>query len=154
MKRFASLLTFSPGQNPEAAQKQAQANFANEVRQSRLLLRIPNTPLPQTGICLILGVATYALPELSLLDEIDASLGGGNGTAPTVHVFNVLDCPDMAAFRQYIPGLDTVFETPILALVVNGQIVKQVSGLAAVKDELRNQHLLDTMKRAASATGN
>jgi hypothetical protein len=143
MKRFTSLLQYSSGQNPAIAQKQARMNFANEVRQSKLSLRSPSVPLPHTGTYVILGIASYSVQELNLLDEVDMTLESRNGEMPSVTVFDVLDCPRMENFDSFIPGFDSVYQTPILGLAIDGQIVQRVSGLANVEEALRRLHVLD-----------
>ncbi|HTU27194.1 MAG TPA: hypothetical protein VMF30_17435 [Pirellulales bacterium] len=142
MTRFADILTVRSGDDPVEAQRQARQRFPAQVGQSRLSLRSPTVPVPSAGVHLILGVASYSPRELGLLDEVDATLGGDNGRAADVAVFDVLDCQQASDFQKFIPGLPPVYETPVVGVIAGGKLVESAAGLDEVEGVLRRHNVL------------
>ena len=141
MNTFASLLKYRKGKPPSEAQDRARSGFAGRVSQSKLRLRTPSVPIPQLGRLFIIGVASYASDELSLLDELEGALEDSQLNADT-EVFDILDCQDMGDFARFIPGVNGVYRTPVVGVVSDGRLVDQATGLDDVKSTLHRFSVL------------
>ena len=95
-----------------------------------------------------MGIASYSSGEMRLLDEIDAALEVANGTAPVVSVFDVLDCNEMSDFGRFITGIRSVYETPIIGVAMDGQIIEQATGLANVEKLLQRFNVPNSGERS------
>jgi hypothetical protein len=144
MNRFSSLLKFRKGKSPADAQARAHEEFPKRISRSRLKLRSPGESIPRIGRHFIIGVATYSAPELALLDQIEAILNQGEPQAMDVEVFDVLECKTMSDFEAFIPGIDSVYRTPILGVMSDGKLIDQATGLAEVAAVLHRFHLLSS----------
>ncbi|HEV3144311.1 MAG TPA: hypothetical protein VGZ47_10530 [Gemmataceae bacterium] len=100
---------------------------------SHLRLWQPGDPVVAVPIRVLVGVATYSALDLRLLEIIDRKLeeASRNGATLHVEVFNVLECRDQADFEKYIPGIGTVFQTPVVGIWENGVLVHRATGAAA-----------------------
>jgi hypothetical protein len=143
MNLFSSLLKYSEGKNPAAAQKKARSGFAKAVSRSRLSLRTPSVPIPRSGRHFILGVALYSMEELKLLDELDQSLRSAEAPPPEIQVFDVLECQQISDFGKFVPGIDDVYRTPVIGVLIDGKLVDQATGVSDVVDVLRRFSVLD-----------
>jgi hypothetical protein len=139
---FSSLLEFCAGQLPGKTQEVARKEFAKRIDGSRLALRRPVGPIQQSGIQIVIGVATYSEPELALLDQLDASLHRGTDGKVRVEVFDVLECTQMDDFQKFIPGVNSVYRTPVVGVIADGKLVGQATGLADVKETLARFNIL------------
>jgi hypothetical protein len=137
MSKFTSLLKFTQGQLPAAAQELAHERFPGTVFGSGLRLRRPFEPIPPQGRHFIIGVASYSPPELQLLDDLETSLHQPGSISNDFEVFDVLDCHEMSDFARFIPGIAEVYRTPVLGIIIDGTLVQQASGLEDVKSALR-----------------
>src|SRR5437773_344288 len=108
MKRFSSLL--EPRSEITVAQQQRDAGerLAGLLRESRLRTWQPGDPVCNRGRRLLLGVASYSMADLALLDTLNEADGQGS-TWPGLEVFNVLDCQSVPDFEKYVPGIGKVF---------------------------------------------
>jgi hypothetical protein len=143
MSPFSSLLKYRKGKPPADAQAKAHEEFAGKVSQSRLKLRSPDKAIPDTGRHFIIGVATYSIPELELLDNLEDSLGTAVREVSDVQVFDVLDCKTMTDFGRFIPGVSSVFRTPVIGVIIDGRLVDQATGLPDVETALHRFHVLN-----------
>jgi hypothetical protein len=143
MSCFSSLLKFRKGKSPADAQAKAHDDFARAVAQSRLKLRSPDKPIPETGRRFIIGVATYSAPELELLDKVEQHLERSDAKAFDVEVFDVLGCNSMSDFAAFIPGIDGVYRTPILGVISGGKLIDHATGLSDVVSTLHRFHVLN-----------
>jgi hypothetical protein len=96
---------------------------------------------------LLLGVASYSLYDLYLLDTlVEAGVGHTNvrpastegGVAPadksvSVDVFSVHDCRRQEDFDEYVPGLTPVLQSPVVGLWREGKLVEKAVGAAGRK---------------------
>jgi hypothetical protein len=141
---FAELLQLSGGSGllgPGRAQSEAHRNFALSVSGSKLQDRKPEELIPSDGIYVVIGVATYAPPELELLDEVDAAHCGWCSNA-RVAVFDVLNCQRVTDFDRYIPGIGDVAQTPVAAVWERGTRVDTAEGLHRTRELLRKHGIL------------
>jgi hypothetical protein len=143
MSHFSSLLKYRKEKPPADAQAKAHEDFPTRVSQSRLKLRSPGEPIPGTGRHFIIGVATYSAPELELLDKVEASLAKAKPETVDVEVFDVLACKTMSDFAAFIPCIDDVYRMPIIAVISDGRLIDQATGLADVVTTLHRFHVLN-----------
>jgi hypothetical protein len=143
VKTFSSLLSYRRGHSPADAQKKARSAFPRKVSQSRLTLRNPEQPIPPSGRHFIIGVATYSADELGLLDELDRGLEAERRDSADIAVFDVLDCERMTDFQRYIPGIDGVYDTPVIGVMMDGKLIDRAAGLSQVVSTLRRFNVMD-----------
>ncbi len=141
MNTFSSILKYSEGKPPGQAQKRARSDFPKQVIRSRLKLRDPAKPIPDAGKRFVLGVASYSADELSMLDQLDRVLQ--DRTDEVIEVFDVLNCEQMSDFEKFIPGIESVYRTPVLGVIVNGKLIARATGLQDVLGTLQLFNLLD-----------
>jgi hypothetical protein len=113
------------------------------VSRSRLKLRSPGKPIPDTGRHFIIGVATYSAPELELLDKVEEQLGRSEAEALDVEVFDVLACKNMSDFAAFIPGIDGVYRTPVVGVLSGGKLIDHATGMPDVMSTLHRFHVLN-----------
>jgi len=143
MSKFSSLLKYRKGKSPSEAQKKARSDFPRQVLQSKFKLRKPSVPISESGKHFIIGIATYAAPELGLLDHLQESLRNGKSGMPDVEVFDVLDCKNLGDFEKFIPGIDGVQRTPVMGVISDGKLIDHANGLAEVMNSLRRFNVLN-----------
>jgi hypothetical protein len=143
MKTFSSLLEYREGKTPSDAQAKARSGFPRKVSQSKLRLRAPGDPLPETGRHFIVGVASYSADELALLDQLQDFLENAKVQGIDVEVFDVLSCGQVGDFEKFIPGIGGVYRTPIIGVISDGKLIDHASGLSDVGKTLRRFKLLD-----------
>lgn len=125
MNTFESLLDRTPEESPAETQRRAREAFPNLVNDEFarwFYLRKPDTYVPDQGLELILGVATYSLYDLRLLDEIVEAQRGGVFRPRRVGVFDILECKKMTDVHRYLPSVDAIASTPVLATYSSGRI--------------------------------
>jgi hypothetical protein len=103
--------------------------FPSAVAGSPLRLWSPGDPIPRQGQWLLVGVATWSAHDMQLLDAVSQALEGGP-TGLAVSVFNVANCQSADAFEVYVPGVGSVFHTPVVGLWSEGKLVEKASGRA------------------------
>ncbi|HET6882472.1 MAG TPA: hypothetical protein VFI31_20060 [Pirellulales bacterium] len=141
MNTFADLLTAKPPFDPADLQFRAQQSFPSRVSQSHLLMRKPCSPIPNTGIFVVIGAASYSPMELQLLDDVDAAHLNWHNQAQ-VAVFDVLDCQTTADFEKYLPGVGSVAQSPVVAIWEDGRLAAKQTGLRMVREVLQERHIL------------
>ena len=107
MKRFSSLLEPRSEMSVGQQQRDAAEQLAGLLRESRLQLWQPGDPVPNRGRRILLGVASYSLPDLALLDTLNEADEQGS-IWPRLDVFNVLQCQSIQDFERYVPGIGKV----------------------------------------------
>ncbi|MFL5241091.1 MAG: hypothetical protein ACJ8FY_03200 [Gemmataceae bacterium] len=120
-------------------------HFPSHVSESKFKLRDPSDPIAQSGKRFILGVAIYSATEMSLLDQLEKSLDNGKSETPDVEVFDVLDCKSMSDFEKYIPGINGVYRTPVIGVILDGKLIDYATGLSDVKETLHRFNVLDEL---------
>lgn len=79
----------------------------------------------------MIGVATYSLDELRLLDVLESKLSNQAGRSETIHLFDVSACSEMGDFELYIPAIGKVFQTPVVGLWEDGVLRYKAQGASA-----------------------
>ncbi len=129
MTRFSSLL--EPRSETSVAQQQRDAGeqLAALLGESRLHPWQPGDPILNRGPRILLGVASYSVADLALLDTLNEALGLGSGW-PRLDVFNVLECRSIQDFEKYVPGIGKVFQTPVVGYWEEGLLKEKAWGKA------------------------
>ncbi len=109
----------------------AEQLFPVLIQQSRLHLWRPGDPIAASRRLLV-GVATWSLYDLSLLELLDLVLNRGCSAVDRIDVFNS-DRVERGDFEEYIPGLGKVVGTPVAALWQDGIIGDKGFGWRAIR---------------------
>jgi hypothetical protein len=126
MNRFLenSQSALRAGGHPDPA-AEADRLFPEIVRQSPLHLFAPGDPIPKSGMFILIGVATWSMYDLHLLDVVCSR------QSPAVaSVFNTAGVTQDQLGRL-VPGIGPVFHTPVLGVWRDGQVAEVSSGAAA-----------------------
>ena len=119
--------------------ERAKTLFYILIQQSRLHIWSPGDPIDR-GRRLLVGVATWSISDLSLLDVLDQVLTEGCSGLDRIDVFD-LDRVEERDFEKYVPGLRKVVGTPVAGYWENGildvkgfgwQAIRLTSGLVGV----------------------
>lgn len=131
MNRFAELFRRRTAPPPgQIYADDRSAVFPEVVSHSpRLRLWDKNAGVPSSGRFLLVGVATWSGYDMKLLDVLESTPGGPE----VIGVFDTADCRSNEDFEARIPGIGTVFQTPVVGLWENGHLVASASGHAARK---------------------
>lgn len=122
---LSSLLWRSPTDGA-AAQRRVDELFPSVAAAQAFRNWAPGDPVDDHGQRLLIGVATWSAPDMQFLDSLAAS-----PPPITIDVFTVAECRSMADFERYVPGIGTVFHTPVVGLWRDGQLVSTASGFPA-----------------------
>jgi hypothetical protein len=91
-----------------------------------------NDPIPQRGLRLLIGVATWSGYDMRLLDVIaEAPPPSDPSAAPLIHLFNTADCKEPGDFKKYIPKLRGVSQTPVVGVWRDGRLYEAKEGYEA-----------------------
>jgi hypothetical protein len=131
MSKFHDLLQARADVPVGEQQESARKSFPLVVSKSRYNLWSPGQPISTHGNRLLVGVATYAEPDLALLDLLQEAVDWRDKNAPRIDVFNTLDCKSRQDFEKYIPGIGDVFQTPAVGLWQNGVLTDTAWGKPA-----------------------
>jgi hypothetical protein len=106
---------------------------------SKLALVEDFAPAPVDSARIV--AAFYSLPDLKVVDEfLHASLTR-SVTGP-VEVFDVLICKSMEDVDRLIPGITPVYQTPMVGIWKNGELVRKGSNVENCR-EILAQRLRD-----------
>src|SRR4051794_9090476 len=72
----------------------------------------PGDPIPQRGVFILLGIATWSGYDTLLLDMLQEAIASREDH-PTVAVFNAGILPSLEAFEAYVPGLPPPSQMPV-----------------------------------------
>lgn len=135
---FVELLVPKAGRSVAEAQLDAKTAFPEFMDSSELRLWRPGQPVLTNGRRLLIGVATYSVYDLKLLDIVHAHLTSQKpfaGDAPisadeplTIDVFDILDCQTQSDFERYIPGIGPISQSPVVGLWVDGELQEKAIG--------------------------
>ena len=131
--RFSSLLRADVGLAPGEQQRLAYERFPSTVANSPMSLWRQGETIPTNGTRILIGVATYSIQDLSLLDSIESKLSIKTGRQETTQLFDVLKCTDMDDFEEYVSGIGKVFQTPVLGVWESGILQYKAAGWSARK---------------------
>src|SRR5579859_3755484 len=141
MSKFSDLMQPQPGLSPEELQKRAQDLLPALLQEHCIALRDPSQPIQELGQLLVIGVAAgYSRPDMVLLDDVSMALQ----QLPQwrVEVFDVSILRTMEDIGRFIPGIGPVYQTPVVALWVDGELKVRKSGKEArdfIRDKCRSQ---------------
>jgi hypothetical protein len=109
--------------DPLADPSWADREFPSLVASSPFHLWRPGEPVPEQGIRLLIGVATWSGYDMRLLDVIAEATSRRQASGfPVVEVFNTADCRQPRDFTRYIPKLGSVSQTPVVGVWRDGQL--------------------------------
>jgi hypothetical protein len=97
------------------------------VRNSPFRLWSPGDPIPQRGVFVLLGIATWSGYDTQLLDMLQEAIANRNGFPP-VALFNAGILTSIEAFERYIPGLPPPTQMPVVGVWRDGQLVDRAVG--------------------------
>jgi hypothetical protein len=141
--KFADLLA---GSSSAVSKQQADAErlFPLFV-EANSLMRIwaLGDPIPIEGKHLLVGIATYSLPDLRLLDALTSKLSSSVRPDEYVDVFDTSVCKMMADFEKYIAGIGNIYQTPVIGLWEEGELVYKAWG-AAAREWCLHRYEIDT----------
>ncbi len=158
MSRFCQLLRrYGPDQ------MEVERRFPDEVARSHFRHWSPGDPIRSSGLRYLIGVATYSEYDLRLLDLLEEAMISSAPAAhhrqrhpaavadcatipspsPQVDIFSVGECRTQADFEKYIPGLETVFQTPVVGVWRDGVLQKKGSGAQARQELVVEPFALD-----------
>jgi hypothetical protein len=131
MTKFTDLFWSHPELGPAGQQDYVEAQLPAVVAQSNLHLWQPGDPVAHQGKRILLGVATYSIYDMRLLDVLDEEAGRRNGQTPRLDVFSVARCRTHEDFARYIPDLGTVLQTPVVGVWEGGALKEKGQGKPA-----------------------
>ena len=141
---FSELLEPIAGFTPGQLQEQASKRFPNIVDESHMEIWRPNDgPFEPHDQDVLIGVATYSIEDLKLLDEIEQRLRV-HSAPERISVFDISAFTEMRDFERLLPGIGKVFQTPVVGFWTNGQLTERLSG-AAARDWLVERYRLSQM---------
>jgi hypothetical protein len=123
----STALSASPDGSLGDRQRAIDSLFPSVVSATPLRLWQPGDPIETAGRRLLLGVATWSVPDVTMLDELARALDS-RPTGLVVDVFNVAGVRSAADFERYVPGVGMVFHTPVVGLWIDGRLVAKASG--------------------------
>jgi len=142
---FRELLEPIDGFSPGKLQEQASKRFPNVVESSHMEIWRPNdSQFEPHDQDVLIGVATYSLEDLKLLDEIEQRLSV-HSAPERISVFDISAFTEMEDFERLLPGIGKVFQTPVVGFWRNGQLTERLSG-AAARDWLVERYTLAKIK--------
>jgi hypothetical protein len=144
MEKFVDLLlkTFDIH---DQAQLLAAELFPRVVAMSKMRLWRIGDSISTVESRILIGVAaSYSIPDLQLLDEINKRLSGESIISDRVDVFDISSCKEMKDFENYIPGIGNVYQTPIIGYWENGVLKESLSGFHA-RNWLVNRYQLSSI---------
>lgn len=131
MTKFVDLLAGGAVKSPSEQQLCAQECLPIAISSSNLNVWKPGDSFAKQGRRILVGVATYSIADLCLLDALNELLNSNTLGCDRVDVFNVLDCRTTADFDEYVPTIGTVFQTPVVGVWEGGVLKEKASGAAA-----------------------
>jgi hypothetical protein len=117
---------------PETDPAWADLELESLLGSRGLRLWRPGDPIVERGVRLLVGVAPWSGYDMRLLDVIaEAIETSGQPKYPVVDVFNTADCKQQQDFRQYVPRLRQVSQTPVVGLWRDGRLTEAKQGYEA-----------------------
>jgi hypothetical protein len=130
MTTFSELLNSSSDLASGQQQQRAAEQFPSLVQSSHMKLWQPGRDLPLNGAEVVwIAVASYSVPDLELLDAIEAKLKGGQ--TETIYLFDLSAFPDFKDFERVLPGIGRVYQTPVVGSWNDGVLKERLSGAVA-----------------------
>jgi hypothetical protein len=108
--------------------KEPQRQFLGEVLQyaqaSGLRVWRPGDSIASQGRRILLGVVPWSRYDMEALDAVGKDLRGAR-----VDIFIVDECKSEAEIEEFVPGVGAVFQTPVVGIWDDGQLVDKAWGL-------------------------
>ena len=89
-------------------------------------------PISADGERVLVGIATWSVYDLQLLDQLHATLAGGNRLT-IIDIFDVDACNSFDDFERYVPDIGRVLRTPVVGVWRNGAKISSAWGAAGRK---------------------
>ena len=115
--------------------------FSFVVSKSKFTARNKDGLIPSIGQYVIIGIASYNLNELKLLDEINNNYLQWEKTCK-IEVFDFASLTDMKDVNYFIPPLIKVTTSPVISVWNEGKSILTGSSLFNVKDNLKKMGIL------------
>jgi hypothetical protein len=99
----------------------------------------PGDPIRPYGQRLLVGLASYSIYDAELAQELIDHMSSDSPL--TVEVFNVEDVSSMGEFQQYVSGIGSVYQTPVVGLWEENKVIRIAQGFEArslVRELLKN----------------
>jgi hypothetical protein len=124
---FEDLLSESNHLGAPAQQAFVRKALAERAGDFGVCLYQLGDPIPRVERWCLIGVATYSIDELRLLDVLknDASRNLG------FSIFLLDDCLSVEEIRRFIPGVGKVLQSPLLGIWSDGDLVGWLEGAQA-----------------------
>lgn len=84
--------------------------------------------IPQSGKRTLVGIAPYSRYDFQVLDELLKMQQAQERTFGCLQVFDMLDCKEMKELDDYVPGIGTVRQTPVVGVWIDGVLVEKEWG--------------------------
>jgi hypothetical protein len=111
-------------------QRYAEAQFPSLVESSHMYMWRIGDAWPPAGEQVIwIGVATWSLYDMELLDVLEAKLSRET-VNEKIYVFDIAGHPEFS-FEEHLPGIDKVFHTPVVGSWDHGVLEQRLSGARA-----------------------
>lgn len=128
---FVDLLELNSNLPPSEQQQRASEQFPSVVENTHMEIFRPGEELPTSGAHIWIGVASYSIPDLVMLDTIEAKLSREPCGNDTIHLFDVSAFTDSRDFEKYLPGIGRVYQTPVIGIWEDGVLKEKASGVTA-----------------------
>ena len=86
--------------------------------------------IPNKGVFILLGVATWSGYDMQLLDTLQERMDVKRDH-PTIGIFNAGILTSQDAIQEYVPGAPFVFHTPVVGVWRDGVLTERAEGYAA-----------------------
>ena len=133
-RRFADLLRPIPGLSPSEQQRLAHEQLREIVNQSSMHYFNLGDEVVNQGIRVLLGVATYCIADMRLLDALN-DLHSTVSPLARIDVFSVQDAEKPEDLERYIPTIGHRFDVPLVG-IWNDAMIKESAWGAAARDLL------------------
>ncbi len=126
-RKFSALLQYDCRLPLDVQQQEASEVFPQIVELSNLVLFAPENVCVHSSR-IVIGVATYSIYDMSLLDRIDVC-ADTCFSGVSVEVFDIVDTYDkFGGFDHIFPGIEGVYQTPVVGVWNDGVLIERASG--------------------------
>jgi len=120
------MLSLQKHARPDEHTKDLSARLAEALSGSQLHFWKPGDPVARLNRRVLIGVAPYSRYDVNLLAALDELQL--DSSFERIDIFDVLACQSQADFEKYIPGIEKVYQTPVVGLWENRRLVQHLSG--------------------------
>jgi hypothetical protein len=90
-------------------------------------------PFSGEGRRILIGIATYSLPEMRALDTLIDAANHASTIKGTIDVFDTAACRNLEDFKRLVPGIGPSLHTPIVGVWENGVLKEKATSAEARK---------------------